>query len=184
MRNRIILLFVSSIVLIIVAGCRASEPGKVESSMMTAMKQKVTVGGKDWKNPIAYSADAQKEGQEHFGHHCQICHGLDGQNTGVPFAKKMSPPVADLKDADIQGYTDGQLKWIIENGIEPSGMPGWKGILDDDEMWKIVHYVRHLPPKGSLGVPDFFKEEAAEHEAVKAGEKPDESKPHTHTHKH
>lgn len=61
-------------------------------------------------------------------------------------ATKMSPPVADLK-------------WIIENGIEPSGMPGWKGILDDDEMWKIVHYMRLLPPKGSLGVPEVFKQE-------------------------
>ena len=181
MRNLYFFLFLCVLVM---AGCKASEPGKVESSVMTTVKQKVTVGGKDWKNPIAYSADALKDGQAHFGHHCQICHGLDGQNTGVPFAAKMSPPVADLKDADVQGYTDGQLKWIIENGIEPSGMPGWKGILEDDEMWKIVHYIRHLPPKGSLGVPDIFKEEAEEHAAVKGGAKQDESKPHTHTHKH
>ena len=173
----------TSLLMLMLLGCKASEPGNVETSVMTKVKQKVTIGGKDWKNPIAYSADAQKEGQAHFGHHCQICHGLDGQNTGVPFATKMSPPVADLKSDDVQGYSDGQLKWIIENGIEPSGMPGWKGILDDDEMWKIVHYMRHLPPKGSLGAPDIFKEESEEHEAVKGG-KVDESKPHTHTHKH
>jgi hypothetical protein len=101
----------------------------------------------------------------------------------VPFAEKMSPPVADLKSKDVQGYTDGQLKWIVENGIEPSGMPGWKGILDEDEMWKIVRYMRHLPPKGSLGVPDIFKEEAEEHEQTKSG-KTDESKPHSHSHTH
>jgi len=79
--------------------------------------------------------DAQKSGAEHFQHHCQICHGLDGQNTGVPFAEKMSPPVANLAAKDIQDYTDGQLKWIIENGIRHTGMPAWKGILEDDEMW-------------------------------------------------
>jgi mono/diheme cytochrome c family protein len=170
--------------LCLLIGCKASEPGKVQSSVMTSVKQNVTIGGKDWKNPVAYSPDVLKEGQAHFGHHCQVCHGLDGQNTGVPFATKMSPPVADLTSPDVQGYSDGQLKWIIENGIEPSGMPGWKGILEDDEMWKIVHFMRHLPAKGSLGVPDVFKEEADEHEAVKQGGKVDESKPHTHTHKH
>jgi mono/diheme cytochrome c family protein len=167
----------------LLTGCKASEPGAMQTSVMKTVKQKVTIGGKDWKNPVAYSADVQKEGQAHFGHHCQICHGLDGQNTGVPFATKMSPPVADLKSNDVQGYSDGQLKWIVENGIEPSGMPAWKGILSDDEMWKIVHFMRHLPPKGSLGVPDVFKEEAAEHEATKSG-KPEEAKPHSHSHKH
>jgi cytochrome c553 len=151
------------------SGCKAGKPGKIESSMMDGIKRHITVGGKDWKNPIPYTPESTKDGGEHFQHHCQICHGLDGQNTGVPFAEKMSPPVADLASKDVQDYTDGQLKWIIENGIEPSGMPGWKGILDDDEMWKIVHYMRHLPPKGSLGAPAIFKEEAEEHEQMEHG---------------
>ena len=68
-------------------------------------------------------------------------------------------PVADLSSPAVQAYTDGQLHWIIENGINPSGMPAWKGILEEDEMWKIVRYIRHLPPKGSLGTPEIFKEE-------------------------
>ncbi|HEX7288095.1 MAG TPA: cytochrome c, partial [Candidatus Angelobacter sp.] len=97
------------------------------------------------------------------------------------------PPVPDLTSKDVQDYADGQLKWIIENGIGPSGMPGWKGILEDDEMWKIVRFIRHLPAKGSLGVPDIFKEEAEEHQAAEhahgtPGHKHDEKKPHTHTH--
>ncbi|HZD96314.1 MAG TPA: cytochrome c, partial [Candidatus Sulfotelmatobacter sp.] len=63
-----------------------------------------------------------------------------------------------------QEYTDGQLKWILENGIAYTGMPGWKGILTDEEMWNMVHYIRHLPAKGSLGAPEIFKEEAEAHE--------------------
>jgi mono/diheme cytochrome c family protein len=163
-----------------VAGCKASEPGKMEKSVANEVKHEITVGGKDDKNPVAYSPDAAKEGGEHFQHHCGICHGLDGQNTGVPFATKMNPPIADLSTKDVQDYADGQLKWIIENGIAPSGMPGWKGILEDDEMWKIVHYIRHLPARGSLGTPEIYKEEAEQHEHAKQ----DESKPHTHTHPH
>jgi mono/diheme cytochrome c family protein len=159
------------------SSCKASEPGQLESSILKEVKKSVTIGGKDVKNPIAYSPEVAKSGQDHFGHHCQTCHGYDGQNTGVPFATKMDPPVPELTSADVQEYADGQLKWIIENGIAPSGMPAWKGILDEDEMWQIVHYIRHLPPKGSLGVPEVYKEEAEEHEQTKSpGTK-------THTHK-
>jgi mono/diheme cytochrome c family protein len=91
----------------------------------------------------------------------------------------MDPPVKELTSNDVQEYTDGQLKWIIENGIAPSGMPAWMGTLDEDEMWQIVHYIRHLPPKGSLGVPDVYKEEAEEHEHMHESDK-EKDKAHTH----
>lgn len=155
--------------LISASACKVSQPGSVENKVMTEVKQKVTIGGKDDQNPVPDNQANIDEGKGHFGHHCQICHGLDGQNTGVPFAAQMSPPVANLASADVQAYTDGQLHWIIENGINPSGMPAWKGILEEDEMWKIVRYMRHLPPKGSLGAPEVFKEEEEEHKEMESG---------------
>jgi mono/diheme cytochrome c family protein len=161
--------------LLLLAGCKASAPGSMETKIVNEVKQHVTIGGKDWKNPIKATPESQREGQEHFGHHCQICHGLDGQNTGVPFAEKMDPPVPPLNSSDVQDYSDGQLKWIIENGISPSGMPGWKGILTDEEMWNIVNYLRHLPPKGSLGVPPVYQEAEHEHE---------HEQQHEHQHQH
>src|SRR5262249_9218775 len=124
----------------------------------------LTIGGKDWVNPTPDNPETQKRGAEHFRHHCALCHGLDGQNTGVPFAAKMSPPVADLASKPVQEYRDGQLKWIIENGIRLSGMPAWSGVLSDDEMWSIVRYLRHLPAKGSLGAPAIFEESSRQHE--------------------
>jgi hypothetical protein len=51
-------------------------------------------------------------------------------------------------------------------------MPAWKGILEEDEMWKIVRYMRHLPAKGSLGSPEVFKEEEEEHKEMESGSKP------------
>ena len=163
------------------AGCKAGTPSNAEKSVVSGIKHEMTVGGKNVANPIPYTPEAAKEGGEHFGHHCQICHGLDGQATGVPFAAKMAPPVPDLTAKDVQNYADGQLKWIIENGIGPSGMPGWKGILEDEEMWNIVRYIRHLPPKGSLGQPAVFKEEAEEHQHTEETHGK-ETKPHTHKH--
>jgi mono/diheme cytochrome c family protein len=86
-----------------------------------------------------------------------VCHGLDGQNTGVPFAEKVSPPVPPLNSENVQRYTDGQLKWIIKHGIFPSGMPASKSMFSDEEIWELVLYVRHLPPKGSLGAPKVYQ---------------------------
>jgi mono/diheme cytochrome c family protein len=146
-------------------GCKAKGPGSVEGNIAQTAKE-ITVGGKDWVNPTPDDQESQKRGAEHFQHHCEICHGLDGQNTGVPIAGRMSPPVADLASKDVQDYRDGQLKWIIENGIRFSGMPSWKGILTDQEMWYMVRYIRHLPPKGSLGVPKIYEESVHEHESA------------------
>src|SRR5690348_11166108 len=88
--------------------CRANAPSGVEEKVAAETK-KVTIEGKDWKNPIPDGPGSVREGARHFEHHCQVCHGLDGQATGVPFADKMSPPVADLAAKEAQDYTDGQL---------------------------------------------------------------------------
>jgi mono/diheme cytochrome c family protein len=78
--------------------------------VLREIKEEITIGGKELQNPTADNEQSVKRGAEHFQHHCQICHGLDGQNSGVPFADKMSPPVADLASKHVQEYTDGQLK--------------------------------------------------------------------------
>lgn len=125
-------------------GCKAKPPSRIEKKLAHESKELV-VGGKDWNNPVPDTPSSAKLGAEDFQRHCQFCHGVDGHATGVPFAQNMSPPVPDLAAKDIQSYTDGQLKWIIENGIRLSGMPRWKGLLQDEEMWRMVRYMRHLP---------------------------------------
>jgi cytochrome c553 len=137
-------------------GCKASPPNRFESKLMTASKQHIFVHGKSERNPLPDNAASIADGKEAFSHYCVACHGLDGQNTGVPFAERMSPPVPLLSGKDVQAYTDGQLKWVIDNGLWPSGMPGSKDILSDDEIWSIVVYLRHLPPAGSLGEPEMY----------------------------
>jgi mono/diheme cytochrome c family protein len=141
------------------SGLKVRKPGSLESKVVVAIKHKV-IDGKSLKNPTSDIPDVIKSGGEHFQHRCQTCHGFDGHATGVPFESQVYPPIPDLGSADVQGYSDGQLKSIIENGISLSGMPAWHGIIDDNTMWKIVRYIRHLPPKGSLGAPDVYLEAA------------------------
>jgi mono/diheme cytochrome c family protein len=143
----------------LLVACRVTAPGQVESGVVQWTKLHLTVKGKHDRNPISDSLQTQRTGKDAFGHYCIVCHGLDGQNTGVPFAASLSPPVPSLASKEVQSYTDGQLKWIIDNGIAPSGMPASHGILNDDEMWSIVIYLRHLPPAGSLGEPRVYSGE-------------------------
>jgi len=137
-------------------GVQARAPGKWETRMMTLAKHRLLVGDKDTRNPLPATSELIAEGQHDFSHYCYVCHGLDGQNTGVPFADAMSPPVPSLASREIQSYTDGQLHWIIQNGLWPTGMPAARGTLTDEEIWSIVLYVRHLPPAGSLGEPPAY----------------------------
>jgi cytochrome c553 len=138
------------------AGCKASPPSKLEMKTVTFAKHHIFIRNKDEKNPLPNNPQTWADGKEAFSHYCVACHGMDGQNTGVPFVDHISPPIPSLASDNVQRYTDGQLKWILDNGIRPSGMPGSKGTLSDDELWSIVVFLRHLPPAGSQGTPDMY----------------------------
>jgi mono/diheme cytochrome c family protein len=146
----------AAVLVFFLAGCASRQPGPFETSAVQRIKQNVTVRGKNAVNPIAATPENIDRGRKAFGSYCMVCHGFDGQNSGVPFADQMSPPVPSLNSAAVQAYTDGQLQWVIANGIFPSGMPASKGILSEDEIWEIVTFIRHLPPKGSLGEPAVY----------------------------
>lgn len=136
--------------------CKATPPGRLERAIAAQVKRRITVGGRSAVNPLAPTEENLRAGRRAFLAYCFVCHGLDGQNTGVPFAEAMSPPVPRLSSPEVQAYSDGQLRWVVENGLYPSGMPASRGILNDEEMWSIVLWLRHLPPAGSLGEPAVY----------------------------
>ncbi|RRA49620.1 cytochrome c [Acidipila sp. EB88] len=138
------------------SGCKADAPSGLETRTATFAKHHIFIRNASQRNPQQYTHDSWQDGKEAFSHYCVACHGADGQNTGVPFATHLSPPVPSLASAEVQSYTDGQLKYILDYGIRPSGMPSSKGTLSDDELWSIVIFLRHLPKLGSQGVPDMY----------------------------
>jgi mono/diheme cytochrome c family protein len=143
-------------VLLSLGSCKVSPPGALETAVASQVKRHLTVGGASDRSFLAATPEEISRGQGAFGAYCVVCHGLDGHATGVPFAGAMSPPVPDLGGRGVQAYTDGQLHWIVRNGLAPSGMPASAGILSEPEIWRIVLYIRHLPPPGSLGEPAVY----------------------------
>ncbi len=98
------------------------------------------------KNPIALSADVLSEAREHFADHCAMCHGNDGSGN-AKLGRNLYPKAPDMRKAGTQSLSDGELFYIISNGIRLSGMPAWGAGRPDQDLdsWKLVYFIRHLP---------------------------------------
>ncbi len=79
--------------LLLLTACQATPPGRFERALAAEVKRSITVGGRGDRNPLPSTEATVAKGLDLFSRHCIACHGLDGQNTGVPFADSMSPPV-------------------------------------------------------------------------------------------
>ena len=46
---------------------------------------------------------------------------------------------------NTQHLTDGEIYYVIHNGIRLTGMPAWGAEGKDDDSWKLVLFIRHQP---------------------------------------
>jgi cytochrome c len=97
-------------------------------------------------NPIPLNPDVIKESLAHFADHCALCHANDGSGETL-IGKKVYPKAPDLRLADTQSMSDGEIFWVIHNGIRFTAMPAWGegDPAEDKDSWKLVHFIRHLP---------------------------------------
>jgi mono/diheme cytochrome c family protein len=120
------------------------KPGQVESKLADyVMSNWIRRHGAKETNPIRPTPENLKAGQTNFEEHCATCHGLDGSGENR-FEADFFPPVAKLTDDDAQNWSDGELYFIIANGIPMSGMPGFGEHHDSKEIWGMILWVRHL----------------------------------------
>ena len=143
-------------------------------------------------NPFPDSPQTLADARAHWADHCAVCHANNGSGD-VEMGKHMYPPAPDMRQPETQQMTDGELFFIIQNGIRMTGMPAWGSGAQHDEQdsWKLVRFIRHLPqltaeeeremqalnPKS----PDELKEEQEERDFLNG----DPSHEHTeHQHHH
>jgi predicted CXXCH cytochrome family protein len=98
-------------------------------------------------DPLASSAENLEAGREEFLARCSNCHGVDGTGR-TPMGTHLYPRVPDLRTAATQELSDGEIHYIVENGVPLTGMPAWKSPQPEsaDSIWKLVLYVRSLGP--------------------------------------
>jgi mono/diheme cytochrome c family protein len=122
-----------------------AEPSTVERVVArTARRWAVPGGARTAVNPVTFSPEVWTEARSHFADHCATCHANDGGG-GTVMGPNFYPKVPDMRLADTQELTDGDLYWIIKNGIRLTGMPAWGEPGGDDlDTWKLVHFIRRL----------------------------------------
>jgi mono/diheme cytochrome c family protein len=124
------------------------------------------------KNPFASSPQLLQEASRHFADHCASCHGNDGSgNTDI--GRNLYPPAPDMRLPATQQLSDGELYYIIHNGVRWTGMPAWGEPGDDPDSWKLVLFIRHLPnltPDELRDMERFNPKSAVEREEEKQEE--------------
>ena len=123
-----------------------AEPGPVETAVARTMRRlAVPSGDRDRRNPIQSTPEVIAAGMAHYADHCAACHANDGSGeTAIGLGLYPRPP--DMRQASTQSLTDGELFYIIENGVRLTGMPAWgTGKPEEaEETWHLVHFIRHL----------------------------------------
>lgn len=101
---------------------------------------------RDTRNPLPPTPEALGRGRSHFADHCASCHGNDGRGR-TTLGQNLYPKAPDMTRADTQDLSDGEIFYVIENGVRFTGMPAWgeAGVHDTTQSWELVLFVRHLP---------------------------------------
>ena len=123
------------------------EPTPVEAALARRLRRLGIPGSfRQLRNPMPSSKEVLAAGRAHFADHCAICHANDGSGeTGM--GRSLYPRATDLRLAQTQLLTDGELFYIIENGVRLTGMPGWGDGSEESKRasWHLVTFIRHLP---------------------------------------
>src|SRR4051812_7157529 len=139
-------------------------PGRIEETVARRLvRLSIPARGAAATNPHA-ADESWREGLEHFGEHCAMCHGADGRGQ-TPLGRSMYPPVPDLSSPGMQQFGDAELFSIIQHGVSWTGMPAFRSTHSDEDTWKLVAFIRHIP---QLTPADFERHHGAPdaHEAA------------------
>ena len=134
------------------------EPSALEAAVAHRARARAIPGAaRAARNPIRVTPAVMDAARAHFADHCASCHGNDGRGQ-TSMGRSMYPRPPDLTAAPTQALTDGELFYLIENGVRFTGMPAFGGAGQPEESWRLVLFIRHLPSQ--------TKEEALEMEKL------------------
>jgi mono/diheme cytochrome c family protein len=136
--------------LLVVAACgtvnmgATTKPGAVERNLAPwvvdrSRERRATHETDPYTNAVVVST-----GLDHYREDCLMCHGAPNVEAGE-LAKGLNPSAPKLQSPDTQSMTDGELFWTIKHGVRMTGMPAFAPTHTDEQIWKIVAFVRHLP---------------------------------------
>jgi mono/diheme cytochrome c family protein len=122
-------------------------PGPLETRLSRAARHYlIPAAARARTSPQPATPETLREGLEHWADHCASCHGNDGAGQ-TAIGQGLYPKAPDMRLADTQSLSDGELFYIIEEGVKITGMPAWGTGTPEGEAasWHLVQFIRHLP---------------------------------------
>jgi len=92
-------------------------------------------------NPFQPTMDNIMDGSMVYDKNCSFCHGSLKQPVS-PMKTKFYPPAPQLMNRTPDD-PDANLFYVTKYGIKLTGMPGWDGVLSDDDIWKAVLFIKN-----------------------------------------
>lgn len=123
------------------------QPNAVEAFLARRVRQlAISRDAREAENPIRATPDILADARAHFADHCATCHANDGSGR-TEIGQNLYPKAPDMREPATQSLSDGEIFYIIHNGIRFTGMPasGPEDPAEDRDSWKLVHFIRHLP---------------------------------------
>ncbi len=126
------------------------EPGAIETFVARQVRAfAVPDDIRRLPNPLPASDEHVRAGMEHYAKYCAMCHGNDGSGQMSAIGRGLFPKPPDMRTSATQTLTDGELFYIIENGVRFTGMPAFGDGKTTGPgatlAWQLVHFVRRLP---------------------------------------
>jgi mono/diheme cytochrome c family protein len=124
------------------------QPSFVEAAIARKLRYwAIPARAKGLKDPMPANSGMLEQGRNHWADHCATCHANNGSGE-TEIGRSLYPKAPDMRQPETQSLTDGELYYIIRNGVRMTGMPGWGDPKDGDfdhETWMLVLFIRHLP---------------------------------------
>ena len=128
-----------------------ANPGPLETwAAETSLDATVAREAPKGPNPVPLTDANLIAGIDLYGQHCAICHGTaKGEAWASAIAKGEYPAPPQLATNGVEDDPEGYSFWRIAHGIRWTGMPAWRGTLNDEQIWTLALFLKHmdkLPP--------------------------------------
>jgi mono/diheme cytochrome c family protein len=119
--------------------------GKIEKRLASfAVDRAVARRAPRRENPVTATPETLAKALVHYREMCVTCHGAGAVDPSA-IGEGLNPPAPDLTQPSVQKRTDGELFWLVQNGIRMTGMPAFGPTHSEDDIWALVAFLRHLP---------------------------------------
>jgi len=154
----LVCIFILGLVAFVQGGISArGRPSALETVVARRLRKLgIPSSARNQKNPVQSTPEVLAEARHHFADHCATCHANDGSgNTTI--GQNLYPPAPDMRLPETQNLSDGEIYYIIHNGVRLTGMPAWGVDEPDLDSWKLVIFIRHLPQLTRDEISDMEK---------------------------